>query len=103
MVWVGRDLEDYLVPTCLPWAGTPSTRPGSLKPTLRGSYLARLKNPKCLNIFLGSFHGSESEVYWFVSDMEVAHFVTCTFLYCTLGFFLSGGLLFSQLISGSLC
>jgi len=28
MVWVGRDLEDHLVPTPLPWAGTPSTRPG---------------------------------------------------------------------------
>jgi len=29
MVWVGRD---YLVPAPLPWAGTPSTRPGCSKP-----------------------------------------------------------------------
>jgi len=28
MVWVGRDLKDHLVPTPLPWAGAPSTRPG---------------------------------------------------------------------------
>ena len=27
MVWVGKDLTDHLVPTLLPWAGTPSTRP----------------------------------------------------------------------------
>jgi len=32
MVWVGRDLKDHLVPTPLPWAGTPSTRPGCSKP-----------------------------------------------------------------------
>ena len=31
MVWVGRDLKDHLVPTPLPWAGTPSTRPGCSK------------------------------------------------------------------------
>jgi len=30
MVWVGRDLIDQVVPTPLPWAGTPSTRPGCL-------------------------------------------------------------------------
>jgi len=24
MVWVGRDLTDHLLPTPLPWAGTPS-------------------------------------------------------------------------------
>ena len=32
MVWVGRDLKDHLVPTPLPWTGTPSTRPGCPKP-----------------------------------------------------------------------
>jgi len=32
MVWVGRDLEDHLVPTPLPGARTPSTRPGCSKP-----------------------------------------------------------------------
>jgi len=32
MVWVGRDLKDHLVPTPLPWAGTPYTRPGCSKP-----------------------------------------------------------------------
>ena len=32
MVWVGRDLKDHLVPPPLPWAGTPSTRPGCSKP-----------------------------------------------------------------------
>jgi len=32
MVWVRRDLIDHLVPTPLPWAGTPSTRPGCSKP-----------------------------------------------------------------------
>ena len=32
MVWVGRDLIDHLVPTPLPRAGTPSTRPGCPKP-----------------------------------------------------------------------
>ena len=26
MVWIGKDLKDHLVPTPLPWAGTPSTR-----------------------------------------------------------------------------
>ena len=31
MVWVGRDLSDHLVPTPLPGAGTPSTRPGCSK------------------------------------------------------------------------
>ena len=34
MVWVRRDLKDYLIPTPLPWKGTPSTRPGCSK--LRG-------------------------------------------------------------------
>ena len=35
MVWVGRDLEDHLFPTPLPWAGTSSTSPGcsELHPT----------------------------------------------------------------------
>ena len=35
MVRVGRDLKDHLVPTCLSWAGTSSTRPGcsELHPT----------------------------------------------------------------------
>jgi len=35
MVWVGKDLTDHLVPTTLPWAETPSTRPGcsELHPT----------------------------------------------------------------------
>ena len=32
MVWVGSDITDHLVPTPLPWAGTPSTRPGCSKP-----------------------------------------------------------------------
>jgi len=32
MVWVERDLKDQHVPTPLPWAGTPSTRPGCSKP-----------------------------------------------------------------------
>jgi len=38
MVWVGRDLIDHPVPTPLPWAGTPSTRPGysELHPTWPG-------------------------------------------------------------------
>jgi len=31
MVSVGRDLKDHLVPPPLPWAGTPSARPGLLK------------------------------------------------------------------------
>jgi len=31
MVWVGKDLNDHLVPTPLPGAGTPSTRPGYSK------------------------------------------------------------------------
>jgi len=32
MVWVGRDLKDHAVPAPVPWAGTPSTRPGCSKP-----------------------------------------------------------------------
>lgn len=32
MVWAGRDTKDHLVPTPLPWAGTPSTRLGHSKP-----------------------------------------------------------------------
>jgi len=32
MVWVGRDLKDHLVPSPLPWTGTPFTRPGCSKP-----------------------------------------------------------------------
>jgi len=32
MVYIGRDLKDHLAPTPLPWAGTPSTRPGHSKP-----------------------------------------------------------------------
>ena len=40
MVWVGRDLIDHL-PTPLPWAGTPSTRPGcSTQPWLLKSATA---------------------------------------------------------------
>jgi len=31
MVWVGMDIKDYVVPTPLPWAGTPSSRPGCSK------------------------------------------------------------------------
>jgi len=31
MVWVGQDLKDHLVPTPLPWTGTPSTRPDRSK------------------------------------------------------------------------
>ena len=31
-VWDGRGLIDHLVPPPLPWAGTPSTRPGCSKP-----------------------------------------------------------------------
>ena len=36
MVWIGRDLKDHLFPTPLPWAGTPSTRPGCSKPIQPG-------------------------------------------------------------------
>jgi len=32
MAWVGRDLKDHVVPSPLPWAGTPSTRPVCSKP-----------------------------------------------------------------------
>jgi len=32
VVWVGRDLKDHLVPTLLPGAGTPSTRPSCSRP-----------------------------------------------------------------------
>ena len=32
MVWTGRQLVDHLLPTPLPWEGTPSTRPGCSKP-----------------------------------------------------------------------
>ena len=32
VVWDGRDLKDHLVPAALPWARTPSTRPGCSKP-----------------------------------------------------------------------
>lgn len=32
MAWVQPDLKDHLVPTFLPWARIPSTRPGCLKP-----------------------------------------------------------------------
>lgn len=32
MVWVGMDSKDHLLPTLLPWAGTPTTRPGFLHP-----------------------------------------------------------------------
>jgi len=31
-VWLGRNLKDHLVPTLLPWAGTPSTRSDCSKP-----------------------------------------------------------------------
>ena len=34
MIWVGRDLKGHLIPNCLPWAGTPSTRPDCSKPHL---------------------------------------------------------------------
>ena len=34
MVWAGRELIDHLVPTLLPQAGTPSTRPGCSKSPL---------------------------------------------------------------------
>jgi len=36
MVWIERDLIDHLVPTTLPWAGTPSTRPGCSEPRVGG-------------------------------------------------------------------
>lgn len=32
MAWVGKDLEDHMVPTPPPCAGTPLTRPGHPKP-----------------------------------------------------------------------
>jgi len=32
MLVVGRDLKDDLVPIILPWAGTPSIKPGRSKP-----------------------------------------------------------------------
>ena len=43
MVWVGRHLRDRPVPTPLPWAGTPSTRPGfsKTKPTWPWALLGR--------------------------------------------------------------
>lgn len=31
MVYVGRDLKDHLVPTPLPWGGTPRTRTSFLR------------------------------------------------------------------------
>jgi len=31
MIWVESDLNDHVVPTPLPWAGTPATRPGYSK------------------------------------------------------------------------
>ena len=39
MVWAGRDSKDHLVPTPLPWAGTPSTRPGCSEEVLHLSDL----------------------------------------------------------------
>jgi len=32
MVWIGMDLTDHVIPTRLPWTGTPSTRPGCSTP-----------------------------------------------------------------------
>jgi len=32
MAWVEKDLKDYLVSTPLPWAGSPTTRPGCPEP-----------------------------------------------------------------------
>lgn len=32
VVWDGRDIQDLLVPTPMPWAGSPSSRPGSQSP-----------------------------------------------------------------------
>lgn len=32
VVWVGKNLKEYPVPTPLPWTGPPSTRPGSSMP-----------------------------------------------------------------------
>jgi len=32
MLWLRRDLNDHLVPTPVPWAGTLSTRPGCSRP-----------------------------------------------------------------------
>jgi len=32
MIWIRKDRIDHLVPTSLPWAGTPSTRPVCSKP-----------------------------------------------------------------------
>jgi len=32
MFWVGRNLEDHLIPNSLTWAGTPATRPGCSEP-----------------------------------------------------------------------
>ena len=39
MVWVARDIKEYLVPAPLPWAGTSSSRPGcsKLRPTWPGT------------------------------------------------------------------
>lgn len=31
MAWVGREPKNHPVPTCLPWSGTPSARPGCSK------------------------------------------------------------------------
>lgn len=31
-VWGGRDFRDHLIPTPLPWGGTPSTKPGCSQP-----------------------------------------------------------------------
>lgn len=32
MPWLGRDLNDYLVPNAPPWTGSPSTTLGCSKP-----------------------------------------------------------------------
>jgi len=39
MVWVRKDLQEHLVPTPLPWAGTPSIGPGCSKEEARSSRL----------------------------------------------------------------
>jgi len=39
MVWLGKDLIDHLVPTPLPWPGSPSPTTGGSKPHPASSWI----------------------------------------------------------------